>query len=411
MAETKNFYIYGIDGVYNYGCDATVRAISKLLHKKYPMCEVYYKTPNYQFDNRTLSDCEDVIVSPLEYKTYKNFAITFLVKAIRHIKKRFKILSKPENLLSFNTDWINKCDSLIIIGGDIFNFLPNQEKPHKYYTNDRIWLSMVAKSKGAKVFIWGLSAGPFDSNPQAKSLIMNYFNTYVDKIIVRENSTYDYLKLNGVKNMVLCSDPAFCVRTITATDGLTVTTLGINLSPLANRYLGKTYKESEWINIWTDLIIRTMKKFSFQKVILLPHVVNEKTPDDDDLSYLKKIYENLKKKQIEVDIVATDPGFIGIKEKIIQCNLVIASRMHCAVNAITCGVPTIFLSYSKKSIGMCNHVYKDSFLVFDMRTLIDNSSDEKLKTIVSHLKDIKDYLSVRSLELCINAQSAVDYIE
>ena len=408
---TKNFYIYGIDGVYNYGCEATVRAISKLLRQKYPTCKVYYKTPNYQMDNRALSDCGDVIVSPLEYKNYKNSVSAFFAKAVRHIKKRFKILAKPEKLLNFTTDWIDKGDSLIIVGGDIFNFLPSQEKPHKYYTNDRIWLSMVAKNKGAKVFIWGLSAGPFDSNPQAKSLIMNYFNTYVDKIIVRENSTYEYLKTNGVKNIVFCSDPAFSVRTITSTGDSTINTLGINLSPLANRYLGKTYTEEEWIDIWTDIIVRTMSRLSFQKVVLLPHVVNEQTPDDDDLSYLKKIYDNLKNKHIDVDIVDNDPGFIGIKEKITQCSLVMAARMHCAVNAITCSVPTVFLSYSTKSIGMCKHVYKDGFWVFDMRGLIDNSSDEKLDSLVLLLKETKDYLAVRSQELCIDAQSAVQYIE
>ena len=40
-----------------------------------------------------------------------------------------------------------------------------------------------------------------------------------------------------------------------------------------------------------------------------------------------------------------------------ECKIVISARMHCAINAVCENIPTIFLSYSQKSIGMCQYVY------------------------------------------------------
>lgn len=35
-------------------------------------------------------------------------------------------------------------------------------------------------------------------------------------------------------------------------------------------------------------------------------------------------------------------GFIGLKEYLSKCYVVVAARMHCAVNAIDANVPAIF---------------------------------------------------------------------
>lgn len=409
--EIKRFFIYGITGVYNYGCEGTIRAVSKLIKEKYPQSEVYYKTPNYEMDKEVLADCKDVIVSSLQFKQYKNPVRRFIAKANRYLRKKLGWLSKPEKCLNIETDWINDCDVLIIVGGDVFNLLPSQEKPHSYYSNDRILLSMLAKNRGAKVYVWGLSAGPFESNPQAKKKIINYFNHYPDKIIVRENETYKYLKENGVENIVLCSDPAFSVKTVSTRLEFTQKILGVNLSPLANRYLGEEHTEMEWAEIWANIIIRIMNAMSFNKVILLPHVVNKKKLNDDDLAYLQKIYKLLESKGIESEVVDTNPGFIGIKKEIEKCDLVMASRMHCAVNAITCEIPTVFLSYSAKSIGMCNHVYDNEMYVLDMRELIFDQRNEGLYKICSEISNLKVFLSKRSKQLCEDAKSAVSYIQ
>ena len=64
---------------------------------------------------------------------------------------------------------------------------------------------------------------------------------------------------------------------------------------------------------------------------------------------MKAIYDKLPKNfQDKIMIIDSDPGFVGLKRFIVKCDYVIAARMHCAVNAITVSVPTLFLSYSEK---------------------------------------------------------------
>ena len=67
-----------------------------------------------------------------------------------------------------------------------------------------------------------------------------------------------------------------------------------------------------------------------------------------------------------VSVVEDDPGFIGIKKILASCDIVAAARMHCAINALSLGVPTILISYSEKSIRMAEYVYGHTKWVFPL---------------------------------------------
>ena len=47
--------------------------------------------------------------------------------------------------------------------------------------------------------------------------------------------------------------------------------------------------------------------------------------------------------------------------------------MHCAVNAITMNIPTIFLSYSEKANGMAEYVYNTKNAVLSLTEFEDYS--------------------------------------
>jgi polysaccharide pyruvyl transferase WcaK-like protein len=94
------------------------------------------------------------------------------------------------------------------------------------------------------------------------------------------------------------------------------------------------------------------------RVILIPHVVCDFGEGDDDLRYLRRVREAIAGPcKDRVEILDSDPGFIATKKTLIQCDLVIAARMHCAINAMAAHVPTLLLSYSQKSLGMCEYIY------------------------------------------------------
>lgn len=82
---------------------------------------------------------------------------------------------------------------------------------------------------------------------------------------------------------------------------------------------------------------------------------NEK---DDDLRYLRKVKQAIEPEhQKLLTLLKSDPGFVGTKKELINCDLIIAARMHCAINALAAHVPTILIAYGRKAVGMCQYVY------------------------------------------------------
>ena len=156
--------------------------------------------------------------------------------------------------------------------------------------------------------------------------------------------------------MVLAPDPAFSVPDpFPAAKEADKTHIGINLSPLSSLYFYKDLEEAakQQAHIVTGII----KKYNTD-IYLLPHVLSPISTNDNDLYFLEKIYENIPEKhKNRITLVKTDPGFIGLKRYIKQCKTVIAARMHCAINALSCGIPAVFLSYSEKSKGLSKYAY------------------------------------------------------
>ena len=91
-------------------------------------------------------------------------------------------------------------------------------------------------------------------------------------------------------------------------------------------------------------------------------------------------------------------GFLGIKKQLRECKIVISARMHCAINAVCENVPTIFLSYSQKSIGMCKYVYGDDKWVILLNEIQTNLI-EKAKEMLDDRETIIQVLSRRNREI------------
>ena len=118
-------------------------------------------------------------------------------------------------------------------------------------------------------------------------------------------------------------------------------------------------------------------------------------PNDNDLLYLRKIYESVPSEyQAKITLVDTDPQFIGIKSYLSRCDYVVAARMHCAINAITLSVPTLFLSYSEKAKGMAEFIYNSKDFVISLEDFENPQLIAcKLQNLdsVSQLKRIKGF--------------------
>ena len=176
--------------------------------------------------------------------------------------------------------------------------------------------------------------------------------------------------------------------------------IGINLSPLSNNEIyGNNGHNS--LKKSAELLESILNK-THKKMLLIPHVRSH-DKNDDDLEYLKLVYDNISEVYKDRVSICNKEGFLNVKQDLKKCEIVVASRMHCAINAVSEGIPTIFLAYSNKAYGMAQYVYKNDDWVLDLKDIDDNLLNMVLN-IEEKKSDIENYLEKRIKELLCDKQ-------
>ncbi|MCM1515617.1 MAG: polysaccharide pyruvyl transferase family protein [Paraprevotella sp.] len=351
-----NVLLIGIHGVYNYGCEAIVRGTVNILKGVNPDIRVTYASYRYEDDKRRLADCDVEVIERDHFKgrwSWHNI-----------VRKAMSLLGVRYEMPYDTTDWLASYDTVFCIGGDLYTVWSNNDfnRPLPRFLEK-------CQRKGLRYVLWGASVGKFETNPEALRFFSRHLRK-VDLIVAREPETMAYLQTLGLSaNSVLAPDPAFSVLPMRQprTYGH-VRTLGLNLSPLSVRYKYATAEDA--LQAQTAAVERLVSALDVD-VLLIPHVLD--TIDvDNDLTYMQQIYANLSAScRQRVSVVDCDPGFVGLKKSISACDFVIAARMHCAINAVTCGCPTLLLSYSEKAKGMAEFIYGNREAVIDLSEFED----------------------------------------
>lgn len=337
----KNVLLIGIGGTYNYGCEAIVRGTVAILKAYNPEIHISYASYNYDDDVRRLAGCEVKILSRPRRKKW----------TIRNVVRKVLSYAGITYTLPYDsTEWISSFDTVFSIGGDIYTLQANDA-----YDRSLPLFMERCQSVGLKYVLWGASVGKFENNPHALRFFKRHLPK-IDLIVAREQNTVDYLKSLGcIHNVCMAPDSAYfvpCPAIGSPADNKTV--VGINLSPVSAMY---EYGDISMAIARQSMAIAGLIERMHCLVLLIPHVLAPNA-NDNDLSYLHEIKKAIPHQfQDVVSVIETDPQFIGMKHHLSQCSYVIAARMHCAINATTMGVPTLFLSYSEKAKGMVRYVY------------------------------------------------------
>ncbi len=360
--------LYGIGGVYNYGCEAIVRGTEIILRKTWPDVRIIYASLRPEDDKRRLKGSNVEIVPR---KVYPRWTLPWFGNILR------TFTGIPCPLYIEDLSWIDECEIILSIGGDIYTLPPNyKDRLLSPYYHPLIHFGNIVKERDKKLVIWGASIGPFEGFPKAKKAFIDHLRK-ADLIASREPRTTSYLKSIGVSdNVIECADPAFMVSSPWDSDISQTTNhkikIGLNLSPLSTLYSFGDKEKTEVISKQAGIIVSLIKKIDAD-VFLIPHVVCDFNINDDDLRYLKAIKDAIPTNLLgRVHLVDNDPGFLGTKKILAECDIVIAARMHCAINAIAAGVPTIFIAYSQKAVGMAEYVYGNKEWVIPLRELTEN---------------------------------------
>ncbi len=371
--------LYGIYGTYNFGCEAIVRGACKFLTDIFREVHIRYYSYSYEYDKKMLFDLDVEVVPVIENKSVSR----------RSINKGLRMLGVNHQLFYFNQKkMLSDVDMILSIGGDIYTIpsVLREQNEYPYYNS----LVDFCEKSGKPIVVYGASVGPFGDYYKA----VEYYSYYMKKykaILCREASSVSYLRGLGFNNVTFFPDPAFQIGEGKNNNGKYI---GINLSPLSLDEVYGNHDEHRLKQL-ASLIDRIFERFN-RNIMFLPHVLS-KDEADNDLWFMKKIKDVMKYKD-QVTIANSAGGFLGIKESIRNCHIVISARMHCAINAMEENVPTILLSYSQKSIGMCEYVYGDNYWCVDLKKL----EEELLSRITEMLEKhdmISETLTKRNIEI------------
>lgn len=385
--KTPRFLLIGIGGVYNYGCEAIVRGTEHILHKPWPEAEVIYASFQPETDRKRLHDCRVEIILRTGIARYSPRNVLRKLLSLVHITWR-TITDLPAMAEGY--------DAVLSIGGDIFTIRPNNLIGNRGFLR----FGVGCERRGIPYVLWGASVGPFSQNPRTEKFFASHLKK-ISLITAREQTTIDYLQSLGInKNVIACADSAYIVASEIKAGHLSRTQesiIGINLSPLSARHAGIPMEQS--ILTQARTIQELIARFH-ARIILIPHVVCDFREEDDDLRYLCRIKQAIASEyQESISLLDNDLGFIGTKKEIIKCDLIIAARMHCAINALAAHVPTLLISYSRKAEGMCRFVYGNQDWVIPLQEFQPDPICQKVQRLISQTESMRDYLAKRIPEI------------
>lgn len=384
--KSPKILLIGIGGVYNYGCEAIVRGTEAIVRQEYPDAKIVYASRRVADDLKRLEGSKVQVIERGRFKRYS-------VKNI--CRKLLSLAGIKWSPMTESLGILKDVDAVFSIGGDIYTIRSNGAGNRGF-----LRFGDACEKRGVPYVLWGASVGPFSANPKTERFFTKHLKN-ISLITARETATVDYLQTLGViDNVIPCADPAYVVEPDIKANGIRKGdkfTIGINLSPLSIRYTD--HSEEEAIHTQAKTIEGLIKALS-ARIVLIPHVVCDFMEGDDDLRYLRRVKQAIASEyQGAVTLLNHDIGFVGTKKELIKCDLVIAARMHCAINALAAHVPTVLVAYSRKAEGMCQYVYGNQDWVLPLNEFGSNRTLEKISSMIKQQQQIRVYLAKRIPEI------------
>lgn len=321
-------HLYYHGGSANHGCEAIVRATFKILDSPLTL---WSTAPDE--DLRYGLD-RIVQVRSDTYKPIEKNTLCFVSCALEHKLRHSDYGFVRAGHRAFLHE-VHPGDLCLSVGGDNYCY-PGVE--------DLAYYNRMLKDRGAKTVLWGCSIEPSALDPEVIGDLERY-----DLITVRESLTMEALHNAGIKdNVVLCADPAFLLEAekVSLPEGFSKeTTVGINVSPLVaacGKMVLENYRE----------LIRYILEETEYNVLLIPHVVKDRTDDRQTLRQVSEPFRDNGR-----ICLLEDQNCQKLKGYISQCRMFIGARTHATIAAYSTCVPTLVSGYSIKARGIARDLF------------------------------------------------------
>ena len=242
---------------------------------------------------------------------------------------------------------LDECDLVLDIGeGDSFADI---------YGFKRFLFLMVSKyavlSKGKPLILSPQTVGPFDK--WYTRLAARHVMSKANKVYARDGMSAAYLQSMGVTASEEVIDVAFRLPFKQDETCKTKMKVGINVSGLlfSGGYEGGNQFSLtvEYPLHIRDLISHLLKDPN-KEVWLVPHVMPDDIPNDDDRVAIKKLKEEFPDVHVAPEFACPSAA----KSFISGLDFLTGARMHACIGAFSAGVPVVPFAYSRKFNGLFN---------------------------------------------------------
>ena len=155
--------------------------------------------------------------------------------------------------------------------------------------------------------------------------------------------------------------------------------IGLNISALLFNGGYTNNNQFKLIINYKNLIEKIIQYFIEKNcnIILVPHVLCSEENVEDDYSLCRKIAYKIKKYYPYIYTFEKKYKEDQIKAIIGQCDFFIGSRMHACIGAISMGVPTVPVAYSRKFAGIWD--------IYGMKDCIANAKTMNIEEIIAKI--------------------------
>jgi len=265
----------------------------------------------------------------------------------------------------------NNCDLIVDLSGD--SITEDYGRISLMFVLYRIFLGLVARKK---IILLSQTIGPFKSH--ISKILVRYILDRVDRIVLREEKSFRYLKEMGIKNknIDITSDIGFLLEPDDITANLVLSqknivvdnyqAIGFSPSSIIFKWfkggLPENAKRKLYIKSMAAFLDGVIEKYNF-KVVLIPHVV---LCYDNDLVICKEIMKYIKNKN-SAYLIDRYYNASVLKAIMARLKFVISFRMHAAIGALSMDVPAICWAYSEKFHGIIGEKLGLREYVIDVR--------------------------------------------
>ena len=233
------------------------------------------------------------------------------------------------------------------------------------------------------VILYSQSIGNLGLLKYLVKIVLNSGN--VRLIAVRDAMSQSYLENLGVnkRKIILVGDASLSVTSPNVNPNPSSTVFGFCLSAEASvHFYGYTTQE---FKKFVNKIFNYVKNAYSAKILIIPFSLGGRWSHENDT---ETFIEFSKKNEAEF-FIRKKFDLTELLSKIAECKLFVTARMHAAMLALSCNVPTIMIAHSPKFYG-----FAESLNCRDLILDASELSDEKLRSKIDYV--MRNYGSIKS---------------